>query len=218
MLTVRVNMADKAVRKTLENAAAALDPARAATACADAGADTVRAHFRDLAASRHRPGQRLNFWLAAAEAVTRETDGGDALIRVPQAGVAQRFYGGDILPSGRTSPVTGRPVRRLALGIPGTPGEGHIPADFPDLFLILKKGSRKGGDKGGAFLARKRGDGVQRLFTLLARVRQRPDPAVLPTEDELSAAAAEAILELHDKAVPSSASGGVHAATPGGRP
>ena len=210
MLTVQVNMAAEAVRDALERAAAALGPARAAAACAEAGADVVRAHFLRLGDSRHRPGQRINFWLAAADSVTRETDGADALIRVPQAGVAQRYYGGEIRPSGRTSPVTGRPVRRLALGIPGTPGEGHTPADFPDLFLILKKGSRKGGDKGGAFLARKTPDGVQRLFTLLARVKQRPDPTVLPTDAELSEAAAEAILDLHDKAAASSASGGVH--------
>ena len=207
MLTVQVNMAAEAARGLLDRLAA-VTPARAATACAEAGAETVRAHLTNLSAQRHRPGQRLNFWLAAADSVTREVSGDTATVRIPHAGAAQRYYGGEIRPSGRTSPVTGRPVRRLAVGLPGTPGEGHTPADFPGLFLILKKGSRKGGDKGGAYLARQTPDGVQRLFTLLARVRQRPDPTVLPADAELSAAAAEAILELHDHAAESSAPGG----------
>ena len=60
MLTVQVNMADKAVRDLLDRLAA-VTPARAAPACAEAGAETVRAHLVNLSAQRHRLGQRLNF-------------------------------------------------------------------------------------------------------------------------------------------------------------
>lgn len=201
MLTLEVKMDDAKVRAALEAAAAAVTPEAAAEVAAEAGAGVVRDWLAARSRLKHRPGQRLNFYLQASDSVTREASAGTALIRIPHAGVAQRFYGGVIKPSGRPSKVTGKPVRRLAVGIPGTPGEGHTPADFGELFVAVRKGSKKDGDKGGAYLARMAGDAVQYLFSLLASVKQEPDATVLPPDDRLLDAAAESILDLYDAAM-----------------
>lgn len=201
MLTLTVNMADAKVREALARAAAAVSPESAAKAAAEAGADVVRGHFIGLSKARHRPGQRLNFYLQAADSVIRETTGGDAFVKIPHAGIAQRFYGGTVKPSGRPSKVTGRPVTRLAIGLTGTPGEGHVPADFGKLFTVLKKGVKRGDKTQNAFLARKAENGVQRLFVLVSEVSQTADPTVLPADAEILNAAAEGILDLYEAAL-----------------
>ena len=199
MLAVDVNIDDVKVREVLAKAVSSLSPVSVATAAAEGGADVVRSNFLDLSKARHRAGQRIDYYLQASDSVIRETNGPDAIIRIPHTGIAQRLYGGDILPSRRTSPVTGRPITRLAIGLSGSPGEGHTPADFADLFVVTKKGSKKGSpDKGGAFLARKTESGVQRLFILLREVSQDPDPSVLPTDDAILDSAESAILDLYD--------------------
>lgn len=205
MLTLDVNLADSPAAAALDRAAAALSPESCATVAAEAGADVVRAHLITLSKSRHRPGQRINYYLQASDSVLRETSGATALIRIPHTGIAQRYHGGTITPSGRTSPVTGRPVKRLAVGLKGTPAEGHTPADFGDLFVVVRKGSKRGDtqDKGAAFLARRSPDGIQRLFILLASVTQSPDPSVLPPDSAILDAAAEAILDLYAAATES---------------
>ena len=198
MLTLEVNMADQKVREALQAAASAVSPESAAKVCAEAGADVVRSHFVDLSRSRHRQGQRINYYLQAADSVTSDADGGEAFVRIPHTGIAQRYYGGVISPSGRISPVTGKPVTRLAIGIKGTPGEGHTPADFADLFVSVRKGSKKDGDKGNAYLAVKSGESVQYLFTLVTRVEQAAAPSVLPENGKILNAAADGILDLYD--------------------
>lgn len=197
MLTLTVNLHDAQARDAVKNAAAALSPESAAAAAAEGAADAVRAHLTDLARTRHRPSQRLNFYLAAADAVTRRTAGPDAYVAIPHTGLAQRFHGGRIAPSGRPSPVTGRPVTRLAFGLKGTPAEGHVPADFPDLFPVSKKGVPRHDRSQKAFLARRQGDTLQRLFLLVDEVTQDPDPSVLPKDAALLDAAADAILDLY---------------------
>lgn len=198
MLTLDVNLADAKIRETLAAVAAALSPESCAIVAAEAGADVVRDHFVGLSKTRHRAGQRVNFYLQAADSVIRESSGDTALVRVPHTGIAQRYFGGVLKPSGRPSAVTGRPVQRLAIGLKGTPGEGHVPADFPALFLATKIGVKRGDKTQNAFLARKEGGGIQRLFVLVAEVRQPPDPDVLPKDDAILDAAAEGILDLYD--------------------
>ena len=191
MLTLNVNMADAKARDALAAAAAALAPESCAVVAAEAGADVVRDHFTGLSRSRHRPGQRLNYYLQAADSVIREASGADALIRIPHTGIAQRFFGGTVYPSGRTSAVTGKPIRRLAIGLSGTPGEGHVPADFADLFCIPS-------EDGKAVLARTAGEAVQALFALVPKVVQPADPSVLPADADILDAAAEGILDLYE--------------------
>lgn len=198
MLTLDVNMDDTNVRQLLASVAASVSPESCATVAAEAGADTVRTHFVKLSRNRHRQGQRIDFYLQASDSVIRETHGDEALIKIPHTGIAQRYYGGIIRPSGRPSRITGQPIQRLAIGLSGSPGEGHVPADFNDLFLIVKK--KQGTDKGAAFLARRSETGIQFLFVLLSQVRQSADTSILPTDSELLDAAAEAILDLYDAA------------------
>lgn len=198
MLTLDVNTDDTNVRELLAAVASSVSPESCATVAAEAGADTVRTHFVKLSRARHRPGQRINFYLQAADSVIRETHGDEALIKIPHTGIAQRYYGGIIKPSGRPSKITGQPITRLAVGLSGTPGAGHVPADFNDLFLIVKK--KQGNDKGAAFLARRQENGIQFLFVLLTQVRQSADTTILPPNSELLDAAAQAILDLYEAA------------------
>lgn len=200
MLAIKVNTDAAEVQLALRRGDEVLSPESVAKVAVEAAADVVRDHFITLSRTRHRPAQRLNYYLQAADSVIRETQGGDALIRIPHAGVAQRLYGGTIKPSGRVSAVTGRPVRRLAIGLSGTPGEGHVPADFGTLFCVLKKGAKRGDLSQTAFLVRKQGAGLQYLFALVSEVTQNPDPGVLPADAALLDAAAESILDLYDAA------------------
>lgn len=192
MLTLNVNMADAKVRETLAAVSEKLSPESCAAAAAEAGADVVRDHFITLARSRHRSGQRINYYLQAADSVIREPSGGTALIRVPHTGIAQRYFGGTVYPSGRISAVTGKPIRRLAIGLSGTPGEGHVPADFAGLFCIPSDDGEK------AVLARESGGGVQALFALVPKAVQHADSSVLPADDALLDAAAQSILDLYE--------------------
>lgn len=202
MITLDVNMSADKVQETLDKVSEALTPESCAVVAAEAGADVVRDWFVSLARSRHRPGQRLNFYLQAADSVIRETSGGTALIKIPHPGIAQRYYGGVIKPSGRTSAITGRPIKRIAIGLSGTPGEGHVPADFADLFVVVRAGSQAGDrdTTDAAFLARQNGDAITRLFILLSSVQQDPDPNILPSDTTLIDAATDAILDLYEAA------------------
>lgn len=198
MLTLNVNIADATVQRTL-SATAAVTPADCSRVAAEAGADTVRANFAQLASRRHRPRQRINYYLQAADSVIREVHGSQALIRIPHTGIAQRYYGGIIRPTGRPSKVTGKPVQKLAIGLSGSPAAGHTPADFTDLFLVVRK--PQAGSKGGAYLARRKNSGIEFLFVLLSQVSQSADSTVLPPETRLASAAAEAILDLYAAAM-----------------
>ena len=114
MISLSIDMADAKIRETLARIGERLTPSACATVVAEAGADVVRDHLVNLSRTRHRPNQKINYYLQAADSVIRETSGGDAVIRIPHTGMAQRYHGGDIVPSGRPSPVTGKPVTRLA--------------------------------------------------------------------------------------------------------
>lgn len=203
MISLSIDMADANIRETLARIGERLTPSACATVVAEAGADVVRDHLVTLSRTRHRPNQKINYYLQAADSVIRETSGGDAVIRIPHTGMAQRYHGGDIVPSGRPSPVTGKPVTRLAVPLSGTPAEGHVPADFPSLFLVTRKGVKRGDKTKSAFLARNASGGaVQRLFILLDKVTQLEDPTVLPEPAALLDAAASSILDLYDSLSP----------------
>ena len=94
-------------------------------------------------------------------------------------------------PSRRVSLVTGRPIKRLAIPIKGRGAEGRLPKDFKGLFVVASKRSGK------AVLAGRGPSGLVRaLFTLVKSSTHKADKSVLPTDDQYTAAGADALDEL----------------------
>jgi len=139
------------------------------------------------------------FWEDASRSTIGEVADNGVLLRVQKIGVRQRFYGGTI-----------NPAKAKALAIPISPvSYGHLPREFPGLFLLVtKKGAylvqrnqgfsaktgklshstRQGGNAG-----RRLGSELTFLFKLSGGVNQKPDPSVIPSNDEYTEVAMAAI-------------------------
>jgi hypothetical protein len=65
-----------------------------ADAAGRAAAGLTRDHLLTLAGARHRPQLPHNFYADAADAVSHQTDGSTAIVRIRKTGLAQRRYGG----------------------------------------------------------------------------------------------------------------------------
>lgn len=176
---------------------------------------TLKAHFERLGAERHRDGVALNFYRSAATRVAARaprTDGAGVTVDIPQQGIAQRYFGGDLVAG-----AGGSGKKWLTIASSNGPGEGRRAGEFSGLeFRFLGRG-RDGqplaalvsDDPSGRGRAELRGrEGATRkrfaaplaqavgpfplqpvIFWLKKRVNQRPDPTVLPRQDELVAAA-----------------------------
>ncbi len=114
-----------------------------------------------------------------------------ATIHGRQVSLNQRFHGG---------PITPKTAKFLAIPISPV-SYGKVPSDFPGLFLLkTKKGAylvqsgeqdtpkgrsktKRSRDAGGNFRRRRQAK-LNFLFKLKASVNQKPDPAVVPSEDE----------------------------------
>jgi hypothetical protein len=125
----------------------------------------TREHLYKLSNERHRQGVGLNFYADAADSVSTETLPDGVEIRIDKAGIAQRYYGGDI-----------EPVNRSHLWIPAkdSPAEGRVPREFWPFDKVVFT------EKGQGF-AIKEGE---ILFWLVSHVHQDPDPSVLPTTEQ----------------------------------
>lgn len=183
-MNIQVEIGDGAATQLLDRIGGLEAAPDLAEIIGESCADLLRDWLTRLAQERHRPGQRHNFYLDAADAVISEPRPGRVTLSIHKAGLAQRLNGGVIRPSGRLSIATGRPIRRLAVPIPGTRAEGRVPAEFPGLFPVAVKG-----DPGRAYLRDESGP----LFYLLRSVTQSPDPTVLPSAAAISARAADEI-------------------------
>lgn len=146
-----------------------------------------------------------HFWADAARGTswTADSGGSGLVITINKIGVRQRYYGGTIAP-----------VKAKALAIPISPvSYGHVPSDFPGLFLLVtKKGAylvqygqelsgagnivQRGKNSGGNKKVRLQGT-LNFLFMLVGSVDQAPDPTVIPSNDQL----AEVGLALIERAI-----------------
>lgn len=190
MISLLVNSDSGSLSAYVTRLRLALRGAPVARVLAEAGADVTRSHLYGLASSRHRKGQGLNFYARAADAVVAEPVSGGAEVTVPHVGLALRYYGGTVRPSGRISQITGRPIRRLAVPIPGKGAEGKTPGEFEGLFLIRSR-------RGNALLAGKKANGmVGLLFMLLPKTVHKADKTVLPKDSEYLEACQGALIEL----------------------
>ncbi len=179
---------------------AALTPQRLSAAIGPAVATLVREHLRGLGQNK-RGWPTTHFYARAARAVSWIAESLGALISITLLGIRQRFHGGHIAP-----------VIARALAIPINPvAAGHVPKDFPGLFLMQTKtgaylvqaqGAGESGGKGfigrmrsmGGHAARRIRASLNFLFVLKAGVDQAPDPNVLPSRASILSTAIASIL------------------------
>jgi hypothetical protein len=136
-------------------------------------------HFFDLAAKRHRPNVRLNFYEDAADATQGHVLSDGIEVIVDKAGAAQRYHGGKI-----------EAVNYPYLWIPVSPrSEGHTGGDF-DVYTVISALTNTG------VAIETATDEV--LVALVESVEQDPDPSVLPTPTEYQEAPGAAIDALID--------------------
>ena len=196
MILLSVNVQTEASRRALA-AVRRLVGTYSGPACevvAEAAADLTRSHFRELSQDRHRASQPRNYYQLAADAVEFKAVDGGAEVTIPHTGIALRYFGGTVRPSGRISLVTGKPITRLAVPFSGSEAEGKTPGEFADLFVLS---SALGKSTGKAVLARKTSSGgFVALFALLAKTEHEPNETILPENAEYEETAVSAIREM----------------------
>jgi hypothetical protein len=162
--------------------------------------ETVRDHLFALEndSVHHRTAQSFgapitHFYSEAAGGVhDPQLEGGGVSVSIESAGLAQRYFGGDI----EGDPFLTIPARTEAVG--------HRARDFANLRLIIfPSGSGalverdatvlRGGKRGtrnlaGSLAGQSKGDSLGGLvfFWLLTHVHQEPDPTVLPTDEQMT--------------------------------
>ncbi len=152
---------------------------------------TLEEHFRRL------PGRK--FWQEAADSVhvsPQASEGSTARARIEilKRGVSLRFFGGVVKPRGNISELTGRPTKSLLL-----PGK-ELRANGGDLIDVVKNPKKLHVIKtkaGKVLLVEdipgKKGkeDEIRIHGQLVKRTVHKPNPRVLPTVEQMQAAARE---------------------------
>ena len=140
-------------------------------------------HLRRRNARPGKPGwPKSNYYEDAASSTILERNGDNsALITVHAPGLRLHLIGGDVkAKSGKAMAV---PVRPEVAGIWPSEYSGR-----DRVFLLVRKAIGK------AYLAEREDGGHLRiLWRLIKKARHEPDPAVIPSESEISAAATSAI-------------------------
>lgn len=153
----------------------------------------VKRHLRAVNATRPNRlgGRRTNFYGKAAQATTFTVAGDGVVITISKQGMRQRFSGGVITPVNAkylTIPATaaahGKRAREFGdLKFAFIPGKG---AALVRKATVTKNVGRK--QKGGSYAQQvvvQEGDAV---FWLRKRVTQRPDPTVIPNQQDFTTA------------------------------
>ena len=159
----------------------------------------IKDNFRVLDDERANKmgGHRTHFYGNAAKSVQQpELYGGDGIrVAINAIGIAQRYYGGDIVP-----------VDKQWLTIPARPETyGHVATEFSDLhFVFFREGlaalvqntqPRRNAERAAAGLstrAPKDDDNGGVFYWLVKHVHQDADITVLPTDETLQTAAVDA--------------------------
>jgi len=145
-----------------------------------AGANSLIRHFRDRNRTPNRlGGERTNFWSRVAESVNAPVISGSRIeIRVSHPAIAQKVYGGTIVP--RKAKALAIPVDRLAYG--------KSPRVMDGLFFVPSTSS----GAVGILARRESGGGIRPMYVLKRSVTQQPDPKALPADAEVTTAMREA--------------------------
>jgi len=161
----------------------------------------IIANFRALDSERANEmgGKRTHFYADAARGTDWTADAAGATVTIRKTGIAQRLFGGTILPlKGNWLTI---PARREAYGKKAREFDNLVPIFGKALGagagalvaressnISITKDRRRG--MGGKLRVRKTGDeGGGVYFWLVKSVTQRPDPTVLPTDRDMLTAA-----------------------------
>ncbi|MDA3925202.1 MAG: hypothetical protein PF904_10950 [Kiritimatiellae bacterium] len=148
--------------------------------------NTFVRNFESQAQKKHRGGS-FNYYLTAARNTTGSVDDDSAVIRIAApAGIGLRRYGGTVVPSGRPSRITGKPITKLTIPVKGGPADGKSTLDMQTAgvklhLVVLKR-------LGLAALAGPADAGGESkfYFWLVPSTTHQPDPTVFPSNDVLS--------------------------------
>ena len=151
-------------------------------AMAEFVAERIREHLRVKNLEPNKlNAPKTNFYAQARDATFTEVSETDAIIYIAKDGMRQRYLGGKI-----------NPVNAKALTIPKAAAYGRTAREFGGelRFVLINRGNLIG--------LLKLGDDADApvMFLLVKQVKQDPDPTVLPTDDELRAAAVEGLANL----------------------
>jgi len=194
---------------TLRELQSGLRPGPVNATASGAVARLLRAHFVALANERHGkafPGSQppSNFYADAARATFDESSEDGATVSVAHRGIRQRLLGGTIRPSGRTSPVTGRPITHLSIPARAE-AYGRVPGEFDNLQPVFGRRGIVGlaetsatqisykKSRGKTSVARGASVGGGIMFWLVDSITQAADPSVMPTADQISATIESAV-------------------------
>jgi len=192
MINLSIDIQDGKISEFLDALPDALTGHDANEIAAEAAAEKTRDHLRALHGTRHRPGSGRSFYLRAADAVVTGATADEGKVEIDHTGLALRYYGGDVEPSGKISLITGKPIRHLAIPRQGSEAEGKTPYDFKNENLELGFGK-----KGTLYLGKRESGGkrISALFWLVDSTHHEEDKTVLPTHAELADAAVDALSE-----------------------
>ncbi len=136
-------------------------------------------------------GKRTHFYADIARAVQRpQVNAEGVTIPINHVGLAQRWLGGTIKAGVGTSTATGGPTRWLA--IPArSESYGRTPAEFsqagqPLRFVKTRSGGAMLIAEAGGAEGRLRSEQGLAMFWLVKEVNQKPDPSVMPAEEEIA--------------------------------
>ena len=121
-----------------------------------------------------------NYWHEAAKHVETSATQSGSEVSINHRGVRLHLYGGTVRPSGRTSAVTGKPIKKLLIPTDDSPLRKRGVALY-ELGLardaVHREGSKLIADMGG----------VPVVLGLLAdKAEHKPDPSVLPGASEMN--------------------------------
>jgi len=208
-VSISISIEDRATPE-LQALMARMEPAVVAEISGEEGVNRLQDHLRarDVTRANKMGGARTHFYAAAAASAHYRPTGDGVDLVISQLGLALRLMGsaglpgGAVQPSGRTSTMTGKPIRHLALPA-RSEAYGKRPSDFGrDALVPLYR--RRGGTVRAIALALKTGehvatrgrhkgqpvadsDGVP-LYWLVARSVHAADPSVLPSPNDLGVA------------------------------
>lgn len=188
---ITINLADQgsdAVRLLMRRVAGAPEEPELKTFVGGEVASLVKQHLHDRDARPNRlGGQKTHFYARAGDSVSWLPSPDGVVVTVHEEGIRQRLEGGYITRK-----------NAKALTIPISPrAHGKRAREFDDLFKLP---STKGDPDTVGILTREDGSGgIEPMFALRTRVRQDPDPTVMPDKPLIVQTASAAVLEFSAK-------------------
>jgi len=128
-------------------------------------------------------GSSTGYWGKVLKSIAGTMAGDTVTVTMSGVGLAMKYYGGVIKPSGRISSVTGKPITRLAIPIDAA-AHGKVPAMFGKSLI------RVGGGLFSPLAGRQIG---QQLFILAKQATIKPDKNILPADIVVQTRCAQAI-------------------------